>query len=66
MADGAQTKPGDPHIPADKLKSRGFEIYTVAAGDARKYYQELERLKNKDMFSVCPLIDEVAKGNLPK
>ena len=36
VTDGAQTEPGDPHIPADKLKSRGFEIYTVAAGDASK------------------------------
>ena len=71
VTDGAQTEPGDLHLPADKLKSRGFEIYTVAAGDARKYYLELERLKNKDMFSVSEasgipkLIDEVAQAICP-
>ena len=57
VTDGAQTKPGDPHIPADKLKSRGFEIYTVAAGDAREYDQELKRLKNKEKFSVSEASD---------
>ena len=71
VTDAAQTEPGDPHIPADKLKSRGFVIYNVAAGDARKYYREMDRLKNKDMFSVSEasgvpkLIDEVAQAICP-
>lgn len=71
VTDGAQTEPGDPHIPADKLKARGFEIYTVAAGDARKYYRELQRLKNKGIFSVSEasdipkLIEEVAQAICP-
>lgn len=52
VTDDIQTPPGNPFVPAEKLKARDFEIYTVGAGQARYHYRELERLKNKDVFFV--------------
>ena len=69
--DGVQTPPGNPFVPADKLKARGFEIYTVGAGAAKSHYRELEKLKNKDVFFVPEarelpkLINQVAQSICP-
>ena len=52
VTDGVQTPPGNPFIPANKLKARDFEIYSVGAGQARHHFRELERLKNRDIFFV--------------
>ena len=54
VTDGLQTPPGNPFIPANKLKSRGFEIYSVGAGQAHAnvFRDQLERLKNRDVFIV--------------
>lgn len=71
MTDGAQTEPGNPFKPADKLKQRGFEIYSVAAGDAKRYQSQLERLKNRDLFTVSrasdmtKLVQDVAQAICP-
>lgn len=71
VTDGLQTRPNTPYAAANKLKSRGFEIYTVGAGQAKSHYRELERLKNKAVFFVPEatdlpkLITEVAQSICP-
>ena len=71
VTDGAQSPPHNPYEAANKLKSRGFEIYAIGAGDARSHYRELERLKNKELFFVpnprdLPTkINEVAQSICP-
>lgn len=71
VTDGLQTPPGNPFKPADKLKDRGFEIYAVGAGQDRSHYDELARLKNKDVYFVPEarelpkLINQVAQSICP-
>ena len=71
VTDGVQTPPGNPYVPAEKLKARNFEIYTVGAGQAKYHYRELERLKNKGVFFVPEaselpnLINQVAQSICP-
>ena len=72
MTDGAQTSPGNPYVPANELKKRGFEIYSVGAGDAKSHFYELERLKNKDLFfvhtafEIPKLVTKVAQALCPR
>lgn len=71
VTDGVQTPPGNPLEPAEKLKARDFEIYAVGAGRDRRQYEELERLKTKDVFFVPEarelpkLINQVAQSICP-
>ena len=71
VTDGVQTPPGNPFVPAEKLKARDFEIYSVGAGEVRSHQRELERLKNKDLFFVRQatelpkLINQVAQSICP-
>lgn len=71
VTDGVQTPPGNPYVPAEKLKARNYEIYTVGAGQAKFHYRELERLKNKEVFFVPEarelptLINKVAQSICP-
>ena len=55
VTDGAQTPPGNPNIPANKLKRRGFEIYAVGAGSSRtsrQQHRELAQLQNSGLYYV--------------
>lgn len=71
VTDGVQTRPNTPYAAANTLKGRGFEIYTVGAGQARNHQRELERLKNKAVFFVPDarelpkLITQVAQSICP-
>jgi len=71
VTDGVQTGPNTPYAAANKLKDRGFDIYTVGAGQARDHQRELEKLKNKGVFFVPDatdlpkLITEVAQSICP-
>jgi len=71
VTDGAETRKGASRKPAEKLKARGFEIYSVGAGEGRQHQRELERLKNKDVFFVPAakelpsLINRVAQSICP-
>ena len=55
MTDGAQTPPGNPFIPANKLKARGFEIYAVGAGSAQQ--RQLELIQNSGLYFVQSIYD---------
>ena len=55
MTDGAQTPPGNPFIPANKLKAREFEIYAVGAGSAQQ--RQLELLQNRGLYFVQSIYD---------
>lgn len=71
VTDGVQTRPNTPYAAANKLKDRGFDIYTVGAGQGTNHQRELERLKNKAVFFVPDatnlpkLITEVAQSICP-